>query len=60
MLWGDRDPYIKPEFADAYAAALGGPVTVRHVPDAGHWPWTERPELIDEIAAFLDGDGDGG
>lgn len=60
VVWGDRDPYIKPQFADAYAAALGGPTTVRHVPDAGHWPWIERPELIDEIAAFLDGDGDGG
>lgn len=59
VVWGDRDPYIPPRFADAYAAALGGPATVRHVPGAGHWPWLERPELIGEIAAFLDGDGDG-
>ena len=53
-------PTSPPRFADAYAAALGGPTTVRHVPDAGHWPWLERPELIDEIAAFLDDDDDGG
>ena len=59
VVWGDRDPYIAPQFADAYAAALGGPATVRHVPDAGHWPWIERPELIDEIASYLDGDDDG-
>ena len=51
---------IAPAFGDAYAAALGGPSTVRRVPGAGHWPWIERPELIDEIAAFLDDDGDGG
>ena len=60
VVWGDRDPYIAPAFADAYAAALGGPATVRRVPGAGHWPWIEQPELIDEIAAFLDDDGDGG
>jgi pimeloyl-ACP methyl ester carboxylesterase len=60
VVWGDRDPYMPPRFADAYAAALGGPTSVRHIPDAGHWPWLERPELIDEIATFLDDDGDGG
>lgn len=59
VLWGESDPYVPARFAGAYAAALGGPATVRLVPDAGHWPWLERPELIDEIAAFLDGDGDG-
>ena len=60
VVWGDRDPYMPPRFADAYAAALGGPTSVRHIPDAGHWPWLERPELIGEIATFLDDDGDGG
>ena len=48
VVWGDRDPYIPPLFADRYAAALGGPASVRHLPDAGHWPWLEQPELIDE------------
>ena len=57
VVWGDRDPYIEPSFADHYAAALGGEARVRHLPDAGHWPWLERPELIGEIAEFLDGDG---
>ena len=59
VVWGDRDPYIPARFADRCAAALGGPATVRHVPDAGHWPWLEQPGLIAEIGAFLDGDGDG-
>jgi pimeloyl-ACP methyl ester carboxylesterase len=57
VVWGDRDPYIAASFADGYAAALGGDARVRHVPAAGHWPWLEQPELIGEIAEFLDGDG---
>jgi len=53
VVWGDRDPYIPPVFAERFADALGGPASVRHLPEAGHWPWLEEPELIDEIAAFL-------
>ena len=56
VLWGDEDPYIPARFADAYAAALGGPAEVVHVPGAGHWPWLDRPGLVDHVAAFLDGD----
>ncbi|HEX7297820.1 MAG TPA: alpha/beta hydrolase [Solirubrobacteraceae bacterium] len=53
VVWGDRDPYIEPAFADAYAAALGGETEVLHLHDAGHWPWHERPDAIDRIATFL-------
>jgi pimeloyl-ACP methyl ester carboxylesterase len=24
------------------------------VEDAGHWPWVDRPDLIDRIASFLE------
>ena len=54
VLWGDRDPHLEPRFADAYGAALGD-AQVEHVPDAGHWPWYDRPELVDRVVAFLDG-----
>ncbi|MCU0312961.1 MAG: alpha/beta hydrolase [Solirubrobacteraceae bacterium] len=54
VAWGDRDPYIPPRFADAYAAALGSDPEVLHLPDAGHWPWLDRPDLIERVAAFLD------
>ncbi len=57
VVWGDRDPYIPPRFAEAYAAALGGPAQVLHLPDAGHWPWLDRPDLIDTVTAFLDATG---
>jgi pimeloyl-ACP methyl ester carboxylesterase len=54
VVWGDRDPFVPPRFADAYASALGGEAEVLHLPDAGHWPWLERPDVVDAIAAFLD------
>jgi pimeloyl-ACP methyl ester carboxylesterase len=54
VVWGERDPFVAPRFADAYAGALGGEAEVLRLPDAGHWPWLERPDAIDAIAAFLD------
>jgi pimeloyl-ACP methyl ester carboxylesterase len=53
VVWGDRDPYIPASFADAYAAALGGPAEVLHLPDAGHWPWLDRPDVVGTVADFL-------
>lgn len=53
IVWGDRDPYIPPRAAEAYAAALGGESEVVHVADAGHWPWYDRSDVVDRIAAFL-------
>jgi pimeloyl-ACP methyl ester carboxylesterase len=55
VVWGDRDPYIPPRFADAYAAVLGDARAV-HLADAGHWPWTDRPDVVDRVAAFLAGE----
>jgi pimeloyl-ACP methyl ester carboxylesterase len=53
VVWGDRDPYVPARFADGYAAALGGPAEVVHLPDAGHWPWLDRPDVVDTVAGFL-------
>ena len=52
VLWGDADPYIPPRFADGYAAVLGD-AEVRHLPDAGHWPWLDRPDVVEQVVAFL-------
>jgi pimeloyl-ACP methyl ester carboxylesterase len=54
VLHGARDRYIPARFADGLAAALGDG-QVEHVPGAGHWPWLERPELVERVAAFLRG-----
>lgn len=53
VVWGAHDPYIPPRFGDLYAAAIGGAGVV-HVGDAGHWPWLDRPDVIDRVATFLD------
>lgn len=52
VVHGARDRYIPPRFADGLAAALGDG-RVEHVPDAGHWPWLDRPELVARISDFL-------
>jgi pimeloyl-ACP methyl ester carboxylesterase len=54
VLTPDTDPYIGPEFGPAYAEALGN-AEHREVEGAGHWPWLDRPGLIDEVAGFLAG-----
>jgi pimeloyl-ACP methyl ester carboxylesterase len=52
VLHGAHDRYIPARFADGLAAALGDG-HVEHVAGAGHWPWLDRPELVERVAAFL-------
>jgi pimeloyl-ACP methyl ester carboxylesterase len=52
VVWGDQDPYLEIGFARAYADALGGEAEVEIVEGAGHWPWLDRPELVDRIVEF--------
>jgi pimeloyl-ACP methyl ester carboxylesterase len=53
VVWGARDPYIPPRFGDRYAAELPN-ARVVSAEDAGHWPWLDRPDLIERIATFLE------
>ncbi len=53
VVWGARDPWLDPAFADAYAAKLPR-ASLQRYPDAGHWPWLDEPAVIDRIAGFLD------
>jgi len=50
VIWGDRDPWLAPELADAYAAGLATAELERV--DAGHWPWLDRPELVERVATL--------
>lgn len=52
VVWGALDPYIPARFGDVYAQALGA-VRSEQLRDAGHWPWLDRGDLVDRIAAFL-------
>ena len=53
VVWGERDPYIPAHFADAYAAALGGEVELLRLPDAGHWCWYDRPDVVERVVEFV-------
>ena len=53
ILWGERDPWYPPALADAYAAHLPG-ARVERLPDAGHWPWLDRGDLVERVATFLE------
>jgi len=52
VIWGQNDPYLGPEQGRAYAARLPGAelVALEH---AGHWPWIDRPEVVDRVVDFL-------
>jgi pimeloyl-ACP methyl ester carboxylesterase len=52
VVWGLRDPYISPRFGRAYAEALPDAELIE-LPAAGHWPWLDRPDLLDTVADFL-------
>jgi pimeloyl-ACP methyl ester carboxylesterase len=52
VVWGMRDPYIPARFAREYASALAN-AELLELPDAGHWPWLDDPELIERLVAFL-------
>ncbi len=54
IIWGQEDPWYPPALADAYAAHLPG-ATVERIAGAGHWPWLDRPEVVDRVASLLEG-----
>jgi pimeloyl-ACP methyl ester carboxylesterase len=53
VVWGDADPWLEPSVGAVYASVLPE-ATLERISDAGHWPWLDRPELVDRVAAFLE------
>jgi pimeloyl-ACP methyl ester carboxylesterase len=53
VVHGADDPYVPLSFAQALADALGGRTHVEVVESARHWPWIDRPEVVDRVADFL-------
>ncbi len=54
VVWGAEDPYVPAGFARRYGEALGGPARVEEVSRAGHWPWLDRPDVIELVCCFLE------
>jgi pimeloyl-ACP methyl ester carboxylesterase len=52
VAWGLKDPYIPASFARGYAQALPN-AELLELPDAGHWPWLDRPDLVERLVDFL-------
>ncbi len=52
LLWAQRDPYIPPVYGRRLAARLPD-ATLEEIAGAGHWPWLDRPELIDRVVGLL-------
>jgi pimeloyl-ACP methyl ester carboxylesterase len=53
VVWGERDPWLPPRLAHAYAQRLPqGKLAL--LPDARHWPWLDDPSVVERIAAFLE------
>lgn len=54
ILWGEQDRMIPPQFAQAFAAC-NPKITLKMLPQAGHCPQDEQPELVNElILAWID------
>jgi hypothetical protein len=49
---GGRDRYIPARFGAEYAARLPNSQLIE-LPEAGHWPWIDAPELVDRVIRFL-------
>jgi len=53
VIWGALDPYVPARAASQYRDALGGHCELLLLDDAGHWPWLDRPDVIDHVEQFL-------
>lgn len=52
VIWATEDPYIGVEQGRWYAATLPD-AELEIVEDAGHWPWLDRPGVIDSVVSHL-------
>jgi pimeloyl-ACP methyl ester carboxylesterase len=52
VVWGGRDPFLPAVWGERYAERLPH-AELRAVPDAGHWPWLDRPGLVEDVCNFL-------
>ena len=54
VVWGREDPYLAARFGRAYAERLPD-AELLELDRAGHWPWIDRPEVVERVTRFLAG-----
>jgi pimeloyl-ACP methyl ester carboxylesterase len=52
IIWGEEDPWFPVAFAQHYGERLPQ-ANVELIANARHWPWLERSDVSDRIAAFV-------
>ncbi|HEY5977934.1 MAG TPA: alpha/beta hydrolase [Solirubrobacterales bacterium] len=52
VLWGERDPYLPTDFAQAFAEALPD-AEMDLIPGAGHWPWIDDARVVGRVHDFV-------
>jgi pimeloyl-ACP methyl ester carboxylesterase len=53
IVWGEEDPWFPVQLAERYASLIPG-AELERVAGAGHWPWLDRPAVIDTVARFIE------
>ena len=53
VLWGDRDPFVPDTVRRRLRRGAPGRARAEHLPDAGHWPWHDRPDVVERVLRFL-------
>ncbi len=54
VVLGERDPWLSAGQATAVAELLAGQPPLATIPGTAHWPWLERPEALEALAAILE------
>ena len=52
VIWAGKDRYLPARFGPEFAARLPNSELVE-LPEAGHWPWIDAPEVVDRVIRFL-------
>lgn len=46
ILWGENEPWASPSWGEGRLADLGAEIRIVPIPNAGHVPWWDEPELV--------------
>lgn len=53
VVWSQRDRYLPARFGPGWKERFPNAELVE-LPEAGHWPWRDAPEIIERLVAFLE------